>query len=453
MNDNDYNNINETENTEPINDVSENENSTPEAENNGSSFGEFNGQPRTYEPVNYTPVTPVKDNAPVSKGLKVFAAAMAGVILLTAACMTGYMYGKNTVKYSSTKKVSVSLASKPKDTDEFTAAQVYDQADNSIVGIYVYNTAGKLSQASGVVYSKDGYIVTNDHIYSEVPSPKFKVYTADGKEYDAKYVAGDKISDLAVLKIDATGLTAAEFGNSDEIVCGENVVAIGRPSGASHNSSITKGIISLTSNRVKTTSSYSARLIQTDSAINPGSSGGALLNMYAQVIGITSSKISGVAYDSVGYAIPTTTVKRIVEELISDGKITTRAKLGITYNAVDSVAAELGDYSQVGLYVAAVNEDSDLYGKLNTGDIITKINGIDITSDEIVLNIIEDSRAGDKITIEAVTSNGSTVDLEVKLSANVSESSYSTEDPAKQEDNSSEDNSSGGGTFNFPFGE
>ena len=403
--------------------------------------------PSPQNKINYSDILPVTDYKPMSRGLKLFALIMAAVILLTGVSVTGYFLGRNSISYGTRKNVNLNLAAKPKETDEMTAAEVYDKVNASVVGITVYNTAGNGSQASGVFYSADGYIVTNDHIYSEVGAPKFKVYTSDGKEYDAKYVAGDQVSDLAILKIDASGFTPAQFGNSDEIICGENVVAIGRPSDAAHASSITKGIISSTARRVKTISNYSAKLIQTDSAINPGSSGGALVNMYGQVIGITSSKLAGVSYDSVGYAIPTKTMKRICEELISKGKVVSRAKLGITYTAINSVSAEINGYDYVGLYIASVAEDSDLFGKANAGDVITRINGIEVTSDDVVLDIIEESSAGDKVSVTVVSKTGKESTFDITLKANTGESSYSSE---INSDSSSENS---GGTFNFPFGE
>ena len=402
--------------------------------------------------INYTPVKPMGDYKPVSRGLKYFAAVLAGIILLTAASAGGYFLGRSSVRSTGDKNAKIELAAKPAKTDEKTAAEVYEDVKQSVVGIMVYNTAGKGSQASGVFYSSDGYIVTNDHIYAEVPSAKFKIYTADNKEYDAKYVAGDQVSDLAVLKIEGSGFKAAQFGDSAELNYGENVVAIGRPSDATDASSITKGIISSVARRVRTTSTYSAKLIQTDSAINPGSSGGALVNMYSQVVGITSSKLAGTEYDAVGYAIPTRTVKRIVSELISKGRVVSRAKLGITYTAINSVTAEINNYSTVGLYVASVAEDSDLHGKVNEGDVITQINNIEVTSDDIVLDIIEDCSAGDTISVTVVTKAGAEKTFDAVLKANTSESSYSTKAPSsdKQEDSSS---SNSGGTFNFPFGE
>lgn len=419
-------------------------------ENNNQSQPFSNDPSTIWNKVDYTPVNPVENYKPMSKGLKLFCLIMACVIVLTGTCAVGYFVGRGSVNYVG-KQVDVDLASKPKNTDQSTPAQIYNQMNESVVGIRIYSEAGNASDASGVIYTEDGYIITNDHIYSEIPSAKFKVYMYDGTEYDAVYVAGDTVSDLAVLKIDAKNLKPAQFGNSNELICGEEVVAIGRPSDATDNSSITSGIISLTKRRVKTTSSYTARLIQTDSAINPGSSGGALVNMYGQVVGITSSKLAGVEYDAIGYAIPTTTVKRIVEQLISNGKVTDRAKLGITYTEINSVTAEINKYSGTGLMVVSVSEDSDAYGKIGEGDLITHVNGQKITNDDIILDIIEDSKAGDTISLTVLTKDGDTEEIEVQLKANVSDSSYST-----TSDNGSQfssENGSSNGIFNFPQGD
>ena len=442
-----------TQNSEENNNSPEEQEQNPPYSSQNFGYPDFGGDNTAVQNrINYSDVLPVNDYKPMSRGLKVFALIMAAVIMLTGASVAGYFLGRSSVGSGARKNVAVNLAAKPADTDELTAAQVYEKVNSSVVGITVYNSAGDGSQASGVFYSEDGYIVTNDHIYSEVGAPKFKAYTSDGKEYDAKYIAGDQVSDLAVLKIDSNGFTPAEFGNSEEIVFGENVVAIGRPSDATQDSSITKGIISSTGRRVRTTSSYSAKLIQTDSAINPGSSGGALVNMYGQVVGITSSKLAGVSYDAVGYAIPTKTMKRICEELIKEGKVVSRAKLGITYTAINSVTAEINGYDCVGLYVASVSEDSDLFGKISEGDVITHINGTEVTSDDIVLDIIEESSAGDKISVTVFTKKGNEVTLDAVLKANVGESSYSSVINSAE---NNDDNSSGGsgGTFNFPFGE
>lgn len=399
-----------------------------------------------YNPVNLAPVSAMNDYKPMNKGLKIFSLILALIILLTGSCLTGYFIGKNNVILKA--PVKVELESTPKDEKELTAAKVYKNVNPSIVGIMVYNDSGKMAQASGIVYSKDGYIVTNDHIYSEVANPKFKIYSHDGKEYDAKYIAGDLVSDLAVLKLTSGSLTPASFGNSDDLYVGQKVVAIGRPNDSTDASSLTSGIISATNRRVSNSSNYPARLIQTDTPINPGSSGGALVNMFGQVVGVTASKLASVEYEGVGYAIPTTVMKRIVEELISEGNVVTRAKLGITYTAVDSVLAEINGIKNTGLIIQSVSSDSDLFGKISKGDVITEINHTAIYSDDMVLDIIENCRAGDKISITFVTESGQTKELEVKLSANIGQSSYTT-----QSTNSNNSKPSQGGIFDFPEGE
>lgn len=402
-----------------------------------------------YNKVDYTPQRDRTTYKPMSRGLKIFALLIALVILLTGASFAGYYVGQNSLTATNTKngvKPIINLAAKPADTDEMTVAQVYEKVNKSIVGIIVYNEKGSAAQASGIVFSKDGYIVTNDHIYSEIASPKFKIYTADEKQYDAQYVAGDKISDLAVLKIIDTKdeFTAAEFANPDELFYGERVVAIGRPGEADEPSSVTEGIISALDRRIQSSSNYSARVLQTTCAINPGSSGGALVNMYGQVVAVTSAKLVSVNYDNVGYAIPTDIMKRIVDELVEYGRVETRAKLGITYVMIDSITAEINNSVQ-GLRIESVAEDSGLYGMLEEKDIITHINGIAITDDSVVLDIIEESRAGDIIEVTVQTSSG-TVTKEAELKANIGESSY-VKSPLESGEKTN------GGAFNFPEGE
>ncbi len=401
-----------------------------------------------YNKINYSPQAPVKDYKPMSKGIKFFAFIIALVIALSAAAFIGYNLGENSVFTTgkSSAKSSLQLSQKPAKTDEMTVAQVYEKVNKSIVGITVYNLAGEAAQGSGIIFTKEGYIVTNDHIYSEISSPMFKVYTHDSKEYTAEYVAGDKTSDLAVLKIvnAKEKFQPAEFANTDELFYGERVVAIGRPGQATEPSSVTEGIISALDRRIQSTTNYSARVLQTTCAINPGSSGGALVNMYGQVVGVTSAKLVSVDYDNVGYAIPTDIVKRIVDELVEYKKVKTRAKLGITYRMIDSVTAEINNQKTVGLLIDSVAEDSGLYGKVVKGDIITHINGIKITDSDIVLDIIEKCKAGDMIEVTVMTSSGSKTET-AELKANVGESSYTDKEISQGEQNN--------GKFNFPEGE
>lgn len=381
----------------------------------------------------------------LDKGLKVFAAILAVTVLISACSLGGYFVGRNSVIKNNTN-VELNLQAKPTNTDEYTAAQVYSVVNKSIVGIVVYNAEGKSASASGVVYSEDGYIITNDHIYASIPSPKFKIYTYDGSEYDAKFIAGDNRSDLAVLKVDTSGFFPAVFGNSQELLIGENVVAIGRPSTAQTESSITTGIVSLTERRLAITSSYSTKFIQTNAAINPGSSGGALVNMYGQVVGITSSKIANTDYEGVGFAIPTTEVKKVVESLIKTGEVANRAKIGISYYAVDSVTAEINKIPAKGLYVDSVTNDSKFFGKLSQGDIITHLNGVEIDSDTDVLNFIDGAKPGDTITFTVLTAKNATKTVTGELIKAETQSSYTTLTSNSSSQSTTSD-------FSFPFGD
>lgn len=428
------------------NDYSNNTSSNYEAYNNGFTEPIAPIMPQI-EKSEYKP----SEYKTVRKGVKVFAIIMVIMVIMSACITGGYYFGKN-----SNKTVTVDLASKPDAKDALTVSQVFEKISPSVVGIHVYNLEkGIASTATGVIYSKEGYIITNDHIYDDVTSAKFKIYTHDNKMYSADYVAGDTRSDLAVLKIanvNNVSFTPADFGNSNETVVGESVVAVGRPNGATHASIASEGIVSAASTRVSTTTSYTSSLIQTDCAINPGNSGGALCNIYGQVIGVTSAKLVGNEYDGVGYAIPTTTVKRVVDSLIKHKTVKGRAKLGISYQHIDQLASELTQLP-CGLQIADIDKSCGLYGKsVEIKDIITHLNGTELTDANIILDIIENSVPGDALNLKIYSvKSKKSIDITVKLLEDVGISSYTdkkqenTQDNNKQEYNSSQ--------FNFPNGD
>lgn len=394
--------------------------------------------------IEFAPPKPVasKEN---KKGIWIFALLVAFAFLLTAVATFGYYAGRNSVFSSGSS--SLNLESKPQNSEQLSAEKIYEMLNKSVVGIAVYDSEGIKGHASGVIYSEDGYIITNDHIYENVPNAKFVIYTHDSNIYDARFVAGDTRSDLAVLKIDSSGFYPATFGNSNELKFGEEVVAIGRPNDATASSSITGGYISFLNRRVSNSTSYASKLIQTDCAINPGSSGGALVNMYGQIIGITSSKLVGDEYEGVGYAIPTTTVKYVIEELINNGAVTTRAKLGVSYTEIDEVTAKINSKNITGLLIAEVTQESSLYGKIEVGDVITEVNDKKILKGETVLDIIEAAKPGDKIKLKVFQSKNNTYKtVEAELVRAESTSSYKTSSA------NNEPNKNNGGTFDFPYG-
>lgn len=389
----------------------------------------------------------VVENNSSRKGMRIFVVLLCFAVALAIAVAGGYIAGHNAKHTGNSDGTLIELISKD-DAEKISAEVIYQQVNKSVVGIVVYNSEGIKGYASGVIYSEDGYIVSNDHIYEDVPNAKFKIYTYDGKVYNGTYLAGDTRSDLSVIKVNSSGFFPATFGDSGELTCGEQVLAIGRPSDATSASSITSGIVSYVNRRVRNSTNYISKLIQTDSAINPGSSGGALVNMYGQVVGITSSKLVGEDYEAVGYAIPSATVKTVVESLIKNGKVVGRSRLGISYQEIDSVTAEINGSKVFGLKIAEVSKDSDLYGKVAEGDIITHVNGTAITNDEVILDIIESNVPGTEMTLTIVKTNQKIITLKCKLLTYDGESSYKSTPNALKPDGEA----SSGGTFDFPYG-
>lgn len=300
--------------------------------------------------------------------------------------------------------------------DELSLGEVYDKCASSIVGISATakgNTG--FYWGTGIIMTSDGYIITNAHVIEGTDIAT--VYTADGAEYPALLVGEDTRSDIAVLKIEAEGLRAAEFGISDELRVGDPVVAIGNPLGMDLSGTMTNGIISAISRDVLYDGHYMS-LLQTNTAINEGNSGGPLINMYGQVIGITNMKmvadISSATIEGIGFAIPSTTVKDIVDDLIAYGEVTGRPGIGVTLGAVPEEAqAHYG--LPAGLYVTEVVEKSgaDIAG-IQVGDVVTHINDKPVRSIPDVNLAGDGYGVGDVITM-TIFRDGETFVVEVVL--------------------------------------
>lgn len=363
-------------------------------------------------------------------GLKVFFSMIAVTVALVIALVSGFVLGRSAI--NSKPQYSNLVDAAPSELTD--TATVYKNVVESVVSITVYNDKGDGSNATGLVYSSNGYIVTNDHIYADVVAPRFLVTMYDGTEYSAKFVAGDTRSDLAVLKVEANDLKPVTFRNSDNIIVGEKVAAIGCPSGML-KATATDGIISLEATRISTeNSSYTMKTIQTSAPINPGNSGGALVDMSSYVIGVTSAKLSAsisysdiVVYENMGYAIPSNTVVSVVDSLIKNGYVEGRGKLGISYTFIDTVMSNLNDGLKRGLYIAEISQESDLSKtSLQVGDIITHINDIEITSRDIALDIIEAAVPGDSLSFTVYhAKSGETETVYASLLSDKGSSSYS----------------------------
>lgn len=294
--------------------------------------------------------------------------------------------------------------------------QVYNQVKDSIVTVenYTAQSVQPYGEGSGIIMSADGYIITNEHVIDGASS--IQVVTTDGKKYDAKLVGSDLRTDLAVLKVDATGLQAAAFGDSDTINVAEPVLAIGNPGGIEFSGSVTEGIVSALDRDVTTQSGYTEQCIQTDAAINPGNSGGALVNMQGQVIGITSSKIVAQGFEGMGFAIPINTAQPVVNDIIENGYVTGRVKLGISVSEFSADRASALGYP-AGLLVQAVDSSSDAAAQgLQTNDIITKVNDTAVTTYDQFYEAESQFKAGDTITLTVFRyTTGKTMEVSVKL--------------------------------------
>lgn len=276
--------------------------------------------------------------------------------------------------------------------------------------VEIYSFADKNSDvaaggSSGIIISEDGYIVTNAHVLDGME--KYVVNTFDGSSFEAKVIGKDAKTDIAVIKIEATGLTAAQFGDSDEIIQGESVVAIGNPAGLA--GSITDGIVSGLNRKIKTKNTgFEMNCIQTNAAISPGSSGGALVNMYGQVIGITSSKYSSTTAEGLGFAITINDAIPIIEELITTGYVSGRVKIGITflnpqevytaYSFKEEFGFDIPDELANSIWIQSVDKECDISKtKLKEKDFIISVDDKIVSNYDELYETFKDKKAGDKL--------------------------------------------------------
>lgn len=261
---------------------------------------------------------------------------------------------------------------------------------NSIFGQYISQGAG-----SGVIYSADGYIITNNHVIDGASS--ITVKTMDGTEYPATLIGTDPQTDIAVIKVDATNLTPAAIGDSDAIQVGEATIAIGNPLG-SLGGTVTTGIISAVGREI-TINNETMTLLQTDAAINPGNSGGGLFDVSGNLIGIVNAKNASSEIEGLGFAIPISDVTNVIQELIENGRVTSRPVLNVTLQQV-SDAAYFGQSSdlQPGVYIVQVVEGgtADRSG-LKVGDRILSFDGQEITQSNEVKQILKKHAIGDQV--------------------------------------------------------
>ncbi|MEE1013675.1 MAG: trypsin-like peptidase domain-containing protein [Clostridia bacterium] len=366
-----------------------------------------------------------------------YVAAMVALTVLNLALFGGaYMLGRNdgmeARKVSSKQELVNTLNGANADgtpltetantEGELATTEIAKQVGPAVVGITgiveSYSIFGGTSQSqaqgSGIILSSDGYIVTNNHVVENTSS--ISVILNTGTEYEAKIIGADSQTDLAVIKIEPQEeLTVAKLGDSNKLEVGERVVAIGNPMGVEFFGSVTQGIVSAV-NRTISIENRTMNLIQTDAAINSGNSGGALINIYGEVIGINSVKVTSTGVEGMGFAIPISEANPIIADLLQYGYVKGRPVIGISTRDVNEYMAR--SYSwPVGVQVMEVTSQAAANAGLQQGDIITAVNGEKVENGEALNKIKDQHKPGDVLKLDVYKySTGRTETVEVTLS-------------------------------------
>lgn len=353
-------------------------------------------------------------------------AAVIGAVSGIAVMFSTYSFDSNTTTTTEQiDKVQNNVNINVDETAASVAEAVAKKCTNSVVGIrtttsvmsFFGGSQEQTGNGSGVIYTSDGYIITNYHVIGdavESSNSKIDVFVGDNNSnsYPASVVGYNISCDLAVIKINATGLTPIELGDSSNLNIGQYVVTIGAPGGLEFMGSVTYGIISGLDRTVST--SAGLKLIQTDAAINPGNSGGALLNSEGKLIGINSSKIASVEYEGMGFAIPVNTVKEKCDKIISrsgDSQAYFGVSISSTYTS--EVLAFYGYPSGAVVSSVAENSPAEKAG-IKRGDIITKFNKVEISEYTVLNDALYDCEAGDTVSV-TIYRSGKHYTIDIKL--------------------------------------
>lgn len=352
---------------------------------------------------------PKKQRKPISRG----GIAIALAVTMVFSCGLGFGggYFANKVNTSTSGSLNItktsnsgttttaSSTSKANSTSEIvkkTADSVVEISTESVVTgsfaqQYVQQGAG-----SGVIISQDGYILTNNHVINGANSVKVRL--RDGTEYDATIIGSDSDNDIALLKVNATGLSPATFGDSNSLAVGDYVVAIGNPLGEL-GGTVTDGIISALARKV-TIEDTQMTLLQTNAQVNPGNSGGGLFNVNGELVGIVNAKQSATEVEGIAFAIPINNVLDILSDLKEYGYVTGKVDLGIDFTDItsDETAFYYG-VNQTGCYVLSVDSGSNAEkAGVTRGDLVTKVNDTDVSSSSDITTALEKAEVGDTVT-------------------------------------------------------
>ena len=345
-----------------------------------------------------------KLNANKSKKL-----AIALAVALSAATFAGCSLGSSTTPAKSssssaqqTQQANLDNLSDARNTPAVRAAKaigptVVGITNKAVARDWFNNPVETEGVGSGVIFRKDGYIVTNNHVIDG--AKELIVSLADGRSLKGKVVGADALTDLAVVKVNASDLPEAVFGDSDQIVVGEPAIAIGNPMGLEFKGSVTSGVVSAL-NRTLDNSDSRVKLLQTDAAINPGNSGGALVNADGEVIGINSVKLAASGVEGMGFAIPSNTVQSVIKELMDKGYVA-RPYLGVSVFDPNSAARygyQLNIDKGVFVFKVTLNGPAGKAG-LQRGDIILKVDDKEVNTVSDLRGAIGEHKIGDTVKI------------------------------------------------------
>ena len=406
-------------------------------------------QPPRYEKVYDVPPAPKKENNPTGRFIAIgLCCALAGGILGAGITwLAGNISQKvigNTAQVQQGSRPNTVIDIQTVDTEKLmTPAEVYATNVGSTVGIttsvttnfWGYQTTSAAS-GSGFILTQDGYILTNHHVIDN--SSSITVSMFDGTSYDAKLVGYDESNDIAVLKIDATGLTPVVLGDSDNLNVGDDVVAIGNPLGEL-TFSLTQGVISAKDRLVTMSTGSTMNLLQTDCSINSGNSGGALFNLYGEVIGVTNAKYSNngssneASIENIGFAIPMNHVRSIVESIIEKGYFA-KPYIGVSVTDVSQETQSYGLPQGAAVKTVAENSPAAAAG-LQVNDIITKVNGKEITGSSDLVALVGKAATGDTLAMQ-VYRQGVTMEITVTVGEQIQSASPEQNQPTQPQQNS-----------------
>lgn len=378
--------------------------------------------PSYQEPPERKPEKKKKDRTWLAGLIGGLIGALAMLLIFVALYNFTNLFSSGTTTYTSTGGQTITIDSSNISSEVEAVAAIVPQ---SVVGVYTEGVETTTSYfgretstefaatGSGFIVTSDGYIVTNQHVISDNPT-KIQIYLEDDSVYDAQVIWSDSSLDMAVLKIDATGLPAVTLGDSNDVKVGETVIAIGNPLGLSYSRTVTSGIVSAVNRSLVVNSTLVAEdLIQTDAAINSGNSGGPLVNTSGQVIGINTYKSS--TGEGIGFALPINILKPILNDIIETGAFN---PVSIGINGYDSQTAYYlipdSDLKE-GIYVSSVVDNSPAAkAGIKQGDVILKADGTEVNTMLALKEIIYSKHSGDTITL-TVQSGNSTKDVTLAL--------------------------------------